>query len=333
MDYSGLANQTHNVAKMLKPDKVLLIDSSTFNDFKQRPELYDNFKTDKVLGFPTRRQYMTWLKGLTHVFTCETFYNDYVTNYTLRMGIKTYIQPNYEFSDFFVKNMTRPTMFLLPTGWHKQDFDNKEYDNIVLRPPLFENDFKKVRESNVSRRYKRFLHIVGKQASMDRNGTTAVLEALKHTDSDFELVIKSQYEIPIQTDDKRVTYDFTNVHDHTELYKDFDALILPRRYGGLCLPMNEGLMSGLPVIMTDMSPNNELLPDKWLVKAKLTDKLQARTKIDVYTANSKELARKIDEFCDKPDSKLTDEKVQALDIALENFSADKLRSEYLHLCE
>ena len=29
---------------------------------------------------------------------------------------------------------------------------------------------------------------------------------------------------------------------------------MPRRYGGLCLPMNEALTSGLPVIMSNQSP-------------------------------------------------------------------------------
>lgn len=37
-------------------------------------------------------------------------------------------------------------------------------------------------------------------------------------------------------------------------------MILPRKYAGLCLPMNEALMSGLPVIMTDIEPNNVILP-------------------------------------------------------------------------
>jgi DNA polymerase I-like protein with 3'-5' exonuclease and polymerase domains len=31
--------------------------------------------------------------------------------------------------------------------------------------------------------------------------------------------------------------------------------------------MNEALLSGLPVIMTDVSPNNTILPPEWLVEA------------------------------------------------------------------
>jgi hypothetical protein len=46
-------------------------------------------------------------------------------------------------------------------------------------------------------------------------------------------------------EDHRVKFDFGDPDDQAELYTDFDALILPQRYGGLCLPMNEALLSGL----------------------------------------------------------------------------------------
>ena len=41
-------------------------------------------------------------------------------------------------------------------------------------------------------------------------------------------------------------------------------MIMPRRYGGLCLPLAEAMTSGLPVFRSSVSPNNEL-PADWLI--------------------------------------------------------------------
>ena len=142
---------------------------------------------------------------------------------------------------------------------------------IYLPPPIDPNEFKEAREVNFKRKgTKRFLHMVGTLASKDRNGTLDLLQSLKYTKADFELVIHSQQELPREymVDDRRVKYSMRNVENTSDLYKDFDALILPRRYAGLCLPTNEALISGLPVIMTDTSPNNEWLPKEWLVNVK-----------------------------------------------------------------
>ena len=129
-DNTGLGNQTLNLCKMLKPAKVLLIDSTPFNKNEQHFERYENFNTDKVLGFPNKTQLMQWSKGLTHILTAETFYNDFFTGLAMRSGIKTFIQPNYEFSDYFTKHMTPPSVFLIPSYWKLNRF-KEQFTNVV----------------------------------------------------------------------------------------------------------------------------------------------------------------------------------------------------------
>jgi glycosyltransferase involved in cell wall biosynthesis len=60
--------------------------------------------------------------------------------------------------------------------------------------------------------------------------------------------------------------------------------------------MGEALSSGLPVIMTAISPNNQFLPKGWLVPAYKKDQFTPRTVIDIYEADVRELAMKIDKF-------------------------------------
>jgi glycosyltransferase involved in cell wall biosynthesis len=78
----------------------------------------------------------------------------------------------------------------------------------------------------------------------------------------FELVIKSQEPLKPLLRDPRIRWDSSDPDDRAGLYEGLDALILPHRYGGLCLPMNEALTSGLPVIMSNMSPNDAILPQE-----------------------------------------------------------------------
>ena len=73
-----------------------------------------------------------------------------------------------------------------------------------------------------------------------------------------------------QSDDPRVTFDCSDPNDNAEIYTDADVVLHPRRYGSLNLVSKEALMSGLPVVMPDISPNKDALPADWLVPATKT---------------------------------------------------------------
>ncbi len=328
----GLGNQTRRLTYMLKPYRVLLIDARGFSKNKQHNESwYDNFQGYKVDGFPTNREINVFLKGLTHVLVCENPLNFFLFSRAKQLGIKTYCQSNYEFCDNLQKpELPLPDMFLMPSFWHIDTMSAKYGDEKVthLPPPTDPNEFAEAREINFNRTgKKRFIHIVGTLAVHDRNGTLDILESLKHTKSDFELVIRSQRELPEEyvVSDPRVRYIIENAEEPQDLYMNFDAVILPRRYGGLSLCTNEGMMSGLPIIMTDISPNNQLLPKKWLIKAEKKGDFFTRTTIDIYGVKPKHLAKKID-WLVKQD--LEAMKTEAFEIAHKSFSPDSLREKY-----
>ena len=56
MDHGGLAWQSHSLARMLNPDKILLIDSRPFNgpDVKQCPERFDGYEQHDHRRLPDR---------------------------------------------------------------------------------------------------------------------------------------------------------------------------------------------------------------------------------------------------------------------------------------
>jgi hypothetical protein len=93
--------------------------------------------------------------------------------------------------------------------------------------------------------------------------------------------------------------------------------------------MNEALLSALPVIMTDVSPNNHILPPEWLVEATKTGEVQFKGLVDIYDVDPRKLAELVDRFVNDYD--IDAEKQRAYDIGYNTFSPDVLKDKYLSL--
>lgn len=313
-DNTGLGNQTKELVEMLQPDKVLLINSTPFNKNQQFPERYNNYDVTTSIGFLNSRVAQNFIQSVDVVLTCETFYSNAFVQMAKKNNVKTVLQYNYEFLDYLQNNdMPLPDILLAPSQWNIEDVISKfgsRCEVKFLPPPTDPSKFTKAREAN-GNKTKRILHVAGKIAHNDRNGTQTVIEMMKYSKANYELVIASQSLIdPI--DDPRVTIDYGNKLTNEELYLGYDALILPRRYAGLCLPMNEALVSGLPVFMTDISPNNKILPPEWLVPARHLGSFMTRTNIDYYEADPKALAELVDKYIESEQEK---EKAKAVEIS------------------
>jgi hypothetical protein len=241
MDSGGLAWQSLALARMLRPARVLLVDSRPFNGaaVKQHPERSADYDSVIANGFPTDADCHRFLDGLTHVLTCETPYNFELFAEANRRGIKTYLQQNHEFCDYLTgSEHPLPTKFLAPSTWKLDVMQRRFGDRVVLLPPpTFPSDFSSARLANHGRTAcRRFLHVVGKPAAGDRNGTMLLMYAMQRSRADLELVVKSQAPLEPLIKDKRITRDSSAPDDQWRLYAGFDALIMPRRYGGLAYP-------------------------------------------------------------------------------------------------
>jgi glycosyltransferase involved in cell wall biosynthesis len=333
-DNTGLGNQTRELVKMLNPDKILLIDSEHFNGNEQHPEWYKDYNVTTTLsGFPTKQELIEFLRNIDVVLSCETFYRQDFLHYAKRRGIKTILQYNFEFLlNMSVPEAELPDVLLAPSLWNIEQIE-KMVDGrckvIHLPPPTDPTLFENVRQNNMSKDHNRLLHVGGKFAAKDRNGTQTVLQMLKYSKASYELVITTQKFPELDLKDSRVTVNNSNPENREELYNGFDAMLLPRRYAGLCLPMNEALISGLPVFMTDISPNNLILPKKWLIKSEHINSFQAKSLVDVYDGNPEHLASIVDEYMDNKDKR--EMKDSALQIGLNHFAKNNLKDKYLDL--
>jgi len=332
-DNTGLGNQTKELVDMLTPSKILLIDSTPFNKNNQHPEWYSEYSCIKSTGFPSLQQIKLFLSEVDVVISCETFYDQNFVRYAQRRGVKTILQYNYElFGNLAATNLPVPDVLLSPSVWHIDHVNKlfgKQSKVMHLPPPTNPLTFSGAKEINLSKNHNRILHIAGKKAAKDRNGTNTVLEMLKYSKSDYELVIRSQSEIETNIKDSRLTIEIGNPDNREDMYSGFDAMVLPRRYAGLCLPMNEALMSALPVFMTNISPNNHVLPSEWLVKTRLIETFRTKVRIELFEADALALAEAIDSYVNSDNKVIQKEK--AFSLGYNNFSPNKLKDSYLNI--
>jgi glycosyltransferase involved in cell wall biosynthesis len=303
-DRSGLGVQSLEFFRAMKPDRVLVINVGHMADSGE----HCNKVTDLSWypgamicnGWqPNRLQLQAFLAGLDSVFSCETFYSDELPHMARSMGVKTVLQPNFE----FLRPWAAPDLWAAPSLWRFSEIPERK---IHLPVPIATDRFT-AREFPATAG--NFLHVVGRPAVHDRNGTTDLLEALQYVTAEITLTLRCQNSVYINElvsqhvipGNVNVRIAPSAVQNYWELYDTGDVLVMPRRYGGLSLPVNEALGAGMPVIMTDASPNNTWLPSDWLVPARKINEFHAMTRVDVYQADPIALAAKIDAFATNAD--------------------------------
>ncbi len=304
-DRTGLAVQTYEFSRHIECAKILVVDISRLNGQKNNFGLYPGAKkisgepypeTTVSAGLPSNAVIDAFLDGLDLVFTCETPYSYYLFEAARRRGVKTVLQYNFELFDHLAEpGLPKPDLFAAPSLWR---YNEVPFPNKCFLPVPVNRDLLPPRQITELRTV---LHIAGNPAMEDRNGTRTVLDAWQHVKSPTKLVVRSPRRIPHTSRDPRVRVDTADRPWYHELYSGADALVMPRKFGGLCLPLNEALSCGMPVVMSDVAPQNGFLPPVMLVPARRDRKAMAKVPIDVHEVSPADLAARIDELAANPD--------------------------------
>jgi len=304
MDRTGLGYQTKALFDLLKPDKTLVVNSTPFNGNAQIPEWYhlpqdlskpQNRFVAYTLGMNDDLAFDWLVYGLDVIITCEVPYHDKLYEMARKRGIKVILQPNAELNPHFNQpTLDKPDYFFLPSTWYKDETLQLGVPTVVCPPPIAmlpANNpvFKDHGTLKV-------LHIAGKKALGDRNGTEIVKKL--NDMPGVELTIRSQAEdnFPLQQD----------------LYKGgFHVLLMPRRYGGLCMPMLEALSQGMPVLMPDIEPNKSVLPENWLLKTNFKSTLMTKRLIHSYATDMTAIRSTLERFKDMDQLQYDEERSKA----------------------
>ncbi|GIV00849.1 MAG: hypothetical protein KatS3mg014_2541 [Actinomycetota bacterium] len=172
------------------------------------------------------------------VFSAETFYDPTLAPRVRAEGGRPVLHVNPE---FFVAEECRGAELWLPTPWMAPAFDAE----IVPVPVERALTPRPTPERPV------ILHVQGRPALGDRNGTSTFYSIAAALGGRFRVRVASQGHVrpgPWEA--------IGPVRDRWSLYEEADLLVLPRRYGGLSLVVQEAMASGLAVAMTDCPPND-----------------------------------------------------------------------------
>jgi glycosyltransferase involved in cell wall biosynthesis len=339
---TGLGNQTRAYFDHLKPYKTLVSDISAWNHQKRYPEWYkqndpEQFEVIFDYGFPSHEVIDKFLDGLDAILVAENPLNYYMFQRARELGIKSILVPNFEFLEFLrTPVLPKPDLFLVPSIWRIKEIEQFG-PTRYLHFPVDRNllPYREIKEFDF------FLHNIGNPAVHDRNGILSIMDAMKLIDDPKVKIhihgptIDTLKDIPIYYGrrDERMSWGLSgDVIDYWHLYKVGSVLLLPRRYGGNCLPMNEALSIGMPVIMTDVEPQNTFLPKEWLVPATPKESFRARTDITVYEADPNALAEKMKWFANLSSEEMLAESKKA-DALAETISWDMLLPEYTKIIE
>lgn len=282
-DDGGLGAMTWEVWRHLHPARTLIVLADHRTRGRAHPERFDGPGEVRVARMFPKSADVAWLTAEADVvYTAETFYGAKIR------GPRTalHVMPEMHAHD-------TASAMLLPTPWRAEHFPG----GIRLPVPVARDRLPYRQRTEATTLF----HVAG-NAMADRNGTDLLLSALDHVRHPCRLLIRGGQ--PHRERHGLVDVEWLGHHDgpYWEAWPD-DAgvLVLPRRFGGLCLPMLEATSLGLPIVTLDLDPQRSWLPAAGLVPTTGSTPVRMRGgTIDVHSTGVVMLAGRIDRLLADP---------------------------------
>jgi hypothetical protein len=295
----GLGVMTWAFHRNMRPAKTLVIAPlpEMQRGFTQHHERYEGagvFRAAWGGGELDEKLVRDFLDGLDVVYSAETFYDPRLPEWAREQGVATVL---HAMPEFFNPALPQATMTWLPTSWRADTIPSAPVVAVPIeeaRPALPPNPDLPLR----------ILHVVGHRAMADRNGTLTVLQALR--------IVKARMHVTIVCQDARlpsvrvasnvrVTRTLGGEKSLEPRFATNDVILIPRRYGGLCLPAQEALSFGRALVMPDVSPNADwpILPLPARFAADSTIRTVAG-EIPAAIVEPRDVARLLDELAADP---------------------------------
>lgn len=271
--FSGLANQTHEVWRHLHPTRTLIVNLHERNRGPFRPGRFTSEQglTRVTVGpTPTDTEIQWLVDGSDVVYSAECVTHPGLNRHCMETGTRLILHANPELYD--------PSYGEPPCEvWTATEWRSDLLPNARLVPfPVATDRFTVQPIEKVDT----LAHIPA-PAMLDRNGTELFRAARPLLRGRFWI---EQYE---------------PVDDYWLLWGGADALVLPRRYAGLCLTMQEAAASGMPIVMLQTDANaHRTLPELRVQVSGYELHPMKGGMVEVYDADPADLASCIDRLAD-----------------------------------
>ncbi len=288
-DQGGVATQLWEIYRHVRPDKALILTLVDKPRGQPRLDRYDLPSCEHRVAahHPIDVEILEWLvDGMDTVFTVEGPYDGRLPRLCAQRGVRLVYHANPELWDETYRGTT--TRVWLPTSWEAGRVRDSE---VVTMPVDRERCAYRPRTEALT-----FL-FPWAPAFHDRNGYEMFEAAADMVRSDVRLVVAGLHGARTH---RRIEFA-GEVEDYWQLYADADVLVLPRRYGGLSLCLQEALSCGLPVIHLDLPPYNAVVHPAGLVEP--SGSYQARMRggrYQVHRCAPADLAGAIDRLARDP---------------------------------
>lgn len=255
-DDRGLGVQTYEAWRHLRPHATVVVDMSFMarpaRPLPQHPDRYTDRLVARFDGehFLNYEAVLEHLAGCDVVFSCETFYDWRLIDDLRCRHVGTVIQGNPE---FWRAGAPEPTQWWWPTPW-RPIADQPEGPIVPVPIP----DDAPAPGGSTDGGPMRVLFPGGLSALADRNGSAVFAQALRQVRSPLRARYASQdaHVAPVRGLLRQVAVErLPHQPDRWSMFADVDLVVIPRRYGGLCLPAQEAFAAGCAVAMTDVEPN------------------------------------------------------------------------------
>lgn len=256
-DDRGLATMTRDFYRHMAPDRVLLVREPGAERQGFRPHL-DWYPDATVVHFTEgtfpEQVVRDWLEGLDVIYSAETMYDERLYGWARDAGCRTVLHVMPEL--FPASPAVLPDAIWAPTSWR---LDTLPAGARVVPVPVATDRFEGI--STPGDGPLRVLHVAGHRAMADRNGTQAVTRAVRMLRQRAHVTIVGQDGRLPRLSGRAPTVTVSSkpggCENYWDLYRDQDVLLMPRRYGGLSLPVQEAMAAGLVPILPDVAPNGD----------------------------------------------------------------------------
>lgn len=252
----GIGIQTWEAYRHLPGASALVVDPGNWGQgFAQHPDRFDVDPDERGSWFVRWDEYQRlpegrcrrWLETVDVVYAVETFYDLRFIDWAREAGVATVLHTNPELHHADEAALVDEVWCATP--WR---MESPELAGARLVPyPVATDRFTGGRRLPVAA--PRVLHVAGHAAYGDRNGTQLVAAAARYLAPPVSVWVVSQDEnVPLSPN----SFRFPAERDYWRLYDLGDILLMPRRFGGLCLPIQEAMAAGLAVVALDTPPHD-----------------------------------------------------------------------------
>jgi hypothetical protein len=316
-DNGGLGAQTYEMCRWMQPDRILVAMVGHTTRGPADLSRYAALPGEMRHSYVPTQQDAAWLAECDVVWTAETWYGSHIPEAVHRRGGRYVLHGNPEMGVEVASDLWLPTYWL-----------QARFPEATVVPFPVARDVLPYAPVPIART---FYHVAS-PAMEDRNGTQIVAAALPFVHNRCRLLVRGRSGPSEKIGNVEVTF----LGDEAGLYHlawpRADVLLLPRRFGGLCLPAQEAWSLGMPVAMLDLEPYRGKIPEYLLVSARSPRDVRMKGGwFQVFDADPQDLASVMDALIE--DETLVRDASDEADALANGLSWEGWRGDYAKLLD